>query len=169
MLDIGCQDEASALLQACARRGWRLATAESCTGGLIAAALTAIPGASEIFDRGFITYANEAKQEMLGVAAATLAADGAVSEQTAAAMVRGVLRFSRADLAIAVTGIAGPGGGGPEKPVGLVVFGIARRDGLLQTERALFEGDRAMVRSAAVRRALHLARAAVEDVGGAVT
>ncbi len=110
-------------------RGLMIATAESCTGGLLAAALTAVAGSSTVFERGFITYSNAAKQELLGVAEATLAAHGAVSEQTAREMAEGALRHSTADMAVAITGIAGPGGGSEEKPVGLVHFACAARDG----------------------------------------
>src|SRR4051794_40923797 len=116
---------ANALLQACHQRGIMLATAESCTGGMIIAALTDIAGSSAVVDRGFITYSNQAKMEMLGVAAATLDAHGAVSCETASEMAAGALARSRAGLSLAVTGIAGPGGGSADKPVGLVWFGVA--------------------------------------------
>jgi len=105
--------------------GKRIATAESCTGGLIAAALTAIPGSSDVFERGFVTYSNQAKIDMLGVDAGRLERFGAVSAETAAAMARGALEFSKAEVAISVTGVAGPGGGSAQKPVGLVFIGIA--------------------------------------------
>ncbi|RUY69046.1 CinA family protein, partial [Mesorhizobium sp. M7A.F.Ca.CA.001.13.1.1] len=118
-------DLANALLQACQKRGIMLATAESCTGGMIIAALTDIAGSSAVVDRGFITYSNEAKMDMLGVSAATLDAHGAVSRETAIEMATGALTRSRAGLTLAVTGIAGPGGGSAEKPVGLVWFGVA--------------------------------------------
>jgi nicotinamide-nucleotide amidase len=120
---------ASAVLDACRARGWTLATAESCTGGLVAGALTEIAGSSDVVDRGFVTYSNEAKQQMLGVPAATLRDYGAVSRQTAEAMARGALSKSKVDLAVAITGIAGPGGGSADKPVGLVHFAAATRDG----------------------------------------
>ena len=110
-------------------RGLKIATAESCTGGLVAAALTDIAGSSDVVDRGFVTYSNEAKQAMLGVPAATLKRHGAVSAETAAAMAAGALKNSQADLAVAITGIAGPGGGSKEKPVGLVYFAAASRGG----------------------------------------
>ena len=116
---------AAALLDDLRARGLKLATAESCTGGLIAALFTEIAGSSDVVDRGFVTYSNEAKMEMLGVAGEMLAAHGAVSAPTARAMAEGALRHSRAGLDVAVTGIAGPGGGSPEKPVGLVHFGLA--------------------------------------------
>ncbi|WP_306027395.1 CinA family protein [Stappia sp. MMSF_3263] len=107
--------------------GWMLATAESCTGGLIAGVLTEISGSSAVVERGFVTYSNEAKTEMLGVPADLIRSDGAVSQRVAIAMAEGALRGSRADVAVSVTGVAGPGGGSPDKPVGLVHFGFARR------------------------------------------
>jgi nicotinamide-nucleotide amidase len=120
---------AKRLLALCRARGLKIATAESCTGGLVAAALTEIPGSSDVVDRGFVTYSNEAKHEMLGVPLATLKKYGAVSRQTAEAMARGALKNSDADLAVSITGIAGPGGATPGKPVGLVHFGAAARRG----------------------------------------
>ena len=126
MLDQDLLDAAARLLAACRRRAVLLATAESCTGGLIAAALTAIAGSSDVVDRGFVTYSNDAKTEMLGVPAALIAAEGAVSAPVARAMAEGALARSRATIAVAVTGIAGPGGGSADKPVGLVWFGLAR-------------------------------------------
>jgi nicotinamide-nucleotide amidase len=135
-------------------RGLKLATAESCTGGLIAATLTAIVGSSDVLDRGFVTYSNAAKTEMLGVPAGLIAAVGAVSEAVAARMAAGALRHSAADIAVSVTGIAGPGGGSAEKPVGLVWFGCARAGAPVRTEPRLFPGDRAAVRAAAVAHAL---------------
>src|SRR5262249_53163778 len=116
---------ARAVLDACRAHGIMLTTAESCTGGMIAAALTDIPGSSDVVDRGFVTYSNEAKMEMVGVRHATLAAHGAVSRETAVEMAAGALAHSRAGIALSVTGIAGPGGGSAEKPVGLVWFGLA--------------------------------------------
>jgi nicotinamide-nucleotide amidase len=137
-----------------ADRKWTVATAESCTGGLIAGAVTDVAGSSAWFDRGFVTYSNEAKIEMLGVRAETLAAHGAVSEATAREMAAGALARSVADIAVAVTGVAGPSGGTPEKPVGLVCFSWARRDGTVEARTAHFAGDRAAVREAAVAAAL---------------
>jgi nicotinamide-nucleotide amidase len=120
---------ATRVLDAGRARALKIATAESCTGGLVAGALTDIAGSSDVVERGFVTYSNEAKMEMLGVPEATLAAHGAVSKPTAEAMAIGAIRRSAADLAVAVTGIAGPGGGSAEKPVGLVHFAAAARDG----------------------------------------
>jgi nicotinamide-nucleotide amidase len=134
--------------------GWTVATAESCTGGLIAGAITEIAGSSAWFDRGFVTYSNEAKIELLGVRATTLDAHGAVSEATAREMVAGALRNSRATIAVAVTGIAGPAGGTPAKPVGLVWLAWGRRNGPVEARSEHFEGDRAAVRAATVRQAL---------------
>lgn len=123
-----------------------LAVAESCTGGVIAGAVTSVPGSSQWFDRGFVTYSNEAKMDMLDVRENTLAAYGAVSEETAREMAMGVLKFSRADVSVAVTGIAGPGGGTEEKPVGMVCFGLASRKRSVVSETLWFRGDRREVR-----------------------
>jgi nicotinamide-nucleotide amidase len=139
---------------ALAAHGWLCATAESCTGGLVAGAITAIAGSSEWFDRGFVTYSNEAKVEMLGVLPATLAAYGAVSEPVAREMAEGAVSHSRARCAMAVTGIAGPDGGTQEKPVGTVCFGFAAPGRTPLTTTKHFPGDRAAVREAAVREAL---------------
>ena len=147
---------ASAVLDRAKAEGWKIATAESCTGGLIAAGLTEIPGSSNVFERGFVTYSNEAKTELLGVPADLIAEHGAVSEPVARAMAEGALARSRADMAVAVTGIAGPGGGSAEKPVGLVFVGAARRGKAAVIERHVFDGDRAEVRRATVLRALEL-------------
>ena len=133
----------------------RLVTAESCTGGWVAQCLTAIAGSSEWFDRGFVTYSNEAKQEMLGVARETLDRHGAVSVATAQAMAQGALRRSRADWSVAITGIAGPTGGSPDKPVGTVCFGWAGPDGFTTTELCHLAGSRAEVRAQSVAYALH--------------
>ena len=158
MLDPAILSEAAAVLQHLRRTGRRLATAESCTGGLIAAALTHVPGSSDVVDRGFVTYSNAAKTEMLGVPASTIAAHGAVSQAVAAAMAQGALTRAEADIAVAVTGVAGPGGGSVEKPVGLVWFAVARHDRPVQTEYRIFPGDRAAVREATVALALELFR-----------
>jgi len=149
---------AEGLLARCRERGARLATAESCTGGLIAATLTAIAGSSDVVDRGFITYSNEAKIEMLGVSAGLIARAGAVSEEVAAAMAEGALYQSRASLAVSVTGVAGPGGASAMKPVGLVCFGLARRDGGAISERLILPGNRAQVRAGAVAHAFAMIR-----------
>jgi nicotinamide-nucleotide amidase len=148
---------ATALIKAYAARGEMVATAESCTGGLVSALLTEIAGSSAVVDRGFVTYSNEAKQDLLGVPAATLAAHGAVSEPTARAMAEGALTRSRAHVTVAITGVAGPGGGSAEKPVGLVHFGCARRGGETQAVEKRF-GDlgRTEVRRAALLFALDL-------------
>ena len=134
--------------------GLRLATAESCSGGLIAAACTALAGSSDWFDRGFVTYSNAAKTEQLGVDAATIAAQGAVSEPVARAMAEGALARSAADLAVAVTGIAGPGGAVPGKPVGTVWLAVAQRGAATAAERLQLDGDRAAVRDATARVAI---------------
>lgn len=135
-------------------RQWMCATAESCTGGGIAAALTGIPGSSAWFERGFVTYSNEAKREMLGVAAATIERYGAVSERTAREMAEGALRHSRAQAVMAVTGIAGPDGGLPGKPVGTVVFAWALTGAATTSRVQRFEGGRRAVREAAAGQAI---------------
>ena len=150
---------AQAVLDACRARGWHVATAESCTGGLVAAALTAIAGSSDVVERGFVTYSNAAKSELLGVPQETIAAHGAVSAETAAAMAEGALARAPIDLAVSIVGVAGPGGGSPEKPVGLVHFGLARRDAAPRTERRIFPGDRTAIRDATLRTALRLLEA----------
>jgi nicotinamide-nucleotide amidase len=150
---------ARSVLDVCRARGWHLATAESCTGGLVAGALTEIAGSSDVVERGFVTYSNKAKSELLGVPLETIAAHGAVSAETAAAMARGALARAPVDLAISVTGVAGPDGGSGAKPVGLIIVGLARRDGSCRTERRVFGGDRAAVREAALQIALRLLKA----------
>ena len=145
--------------------GRRVATAESCTGGMIAAALTDIAGSSAVVERGFVTYSNEAKAELLGVDPAVIAAVGAVSAEVARAMAQGALGRSHADVAVSVTGIAGPGGGSPEKPVGLVWFGLAA-GGTVDVERVLFAGDRAQIRRQATERALGLLLEGLGRLGG---
>jgi nicotinamide-nucleotide amidase len=153
--------EAEALLATCRARSIMLATAESCTGGLIAATLTAIAGASDVVDRGFITYTNEAKHELVGVPMGLIQTDGAISETVARAMAEGALARSRATIAVSVTGIAGPGGGTAEKPVGLVWFGLVKKGQPAISERRLLPGDRTGVRAAAVRHAFAMIRAQV--------
>ena len=135
-------------------RNWMLATAESCTGGWVGQLVTALPGSSQWYERGFITYANVAKQEMLGVPAATLETFGAVSEETAQAMAVGALAHSHAQAALAISGIAGPGGGTPKKPVGVVCYGWALADGTLVSSTCRLDGDREEIRSRAVAAAL---------------
>ena len=161
MIDDGMRHAASALLDELRAHGVTLATAESCTGGLIAAVLTDIAGSSDVVDRGFVTYSNAAKTELLGVAEALIAAHGAVSEPVARAMAEGALHRSLAGVAVSVTGVAGPGGGSAEKPVGTVWFGCAVRGSHTHTERSVFPGDRAAVRAATVRRAFALFRRAL--------
>ncbi len=138
----------------------RLATAESCTGGLVAASLTAIGGSSDVFERGWVTYSNAAKEEDIGVPIALIEQHGAVSEQVARAMADGVIESCPADIALSVTGIAGPGGGSDSKPVGTVWFGCARRGQPTHTERHVLPGDRTAIRQASVAIALQLARQA---------
>lgn len=156
--------KANALLDKARAKGLRLATAESCTGGLIAAALTEIAGASDIFDCGFVTYSNAAKCEMLGVPKELIAAHGAVSAEVARAMALGAIERSAADIAIAVTGVAGPGGGSPEKPVGLVHFACAVRGvEVNHVERRYGPLSRAEIRTASVIQALDMMIEAVES------
>ena len=143
----------AALADALRQRGQMIATAESCTGGLIAGACTDLAGSSTWFERGFVTYSNEAKTELLGVDAALIATHGAVSEVVARAMAFGAARHSHAKVSVAVTGVAGPGGGSADKPVGLVWFGFSI-DGVLTSEKQHFSGDRAVVRAATVAHAL---------------
>ena len=150
-------EAATALLERCRAKGLQIATAESCTGGLIAAALTEVPGSSDVLERGFVTYSNRAKTEQLGVGEALIEEHGAVSEAVARAMAAGALDHSPADLAVAVTGVAGPGGGTPEKPVGLVHVAAQLRAGDVHHEACRF-GDigRAEIRRQTVLRAFEL-------------
>lgn len=148
--------QAAAVLDACQKQGLMLATAESCTGGLIAACLTAIPGSSAVVERGFVTYSNRAKAELLGVAPSLLTTHGAVSEPVARAMAGGALARAPVDLAVAVTGIAGPGGGSAAKPVGLVHLAAIRRGGMTMHRAEVFTGDRDAVRHAAAAAALDM-------------
>jgi nicotinamide-nucleotide amidase len=158
----GIEVLAARVLAACRRRGFMVATAESCTGGLVTGALTAVPGSSDVVDRGFVTYSNAAKEAMLGVPSGVLEHHGAVSRETAAAMAEGALARSAADLAVAITGIAGPGGGSADKPAGLVHFAAAARDGR-RIHRELRLGDigRAAVRARSVAEALAMLEALV--------
>ena len=161
MLDDEITTAAERVLAACRARGLMVATAESCTGGLIVGLLTEIPGSSNVVERGFVVYSNEAKQELLDVPAETIAGHGAVSEETARAMAEGALAKSRADVAVSVTGIAGPDGGTAQKPVGLVHFGCARRGAPTVAREERF-GDigREAVRLASVEVGLELLEAA---------
>jgi nicotinamide-nucleotide amidase len=155
MVDSETQDAATALLDLCKAKKLTVATAESCTGGLVVGALTDIAGSSAVVERGFVTYTNEAKEQMLGVPAAVLCAHGAVSRETAEAMARGALAHSPADLAVAITGIAGPGGGSADKPVGLVHFAAAARDSrVVHHERRFGDVGRSEVRRLSVLQAL---------------
>jgi len=157
MIDDEIRAAAAGVLDRIRAGGQMVATAESCTGGLVIAALTDIAGSSDVVDRGFVTYSNAAKQTVLGVTAATLTAHGAVSRDTAEAMARGALAHSIADLAVAVTGIAGPGGGSADKPVGLVHFAAAARDGrLIHCERHFGDIGRGDVRRRSVIVALSM-------------
>ena len=155
---------ALAVLEAYRAAGRMLATAESCTGGMVAAALTDIAGSSASFERGFVTYSNAAKTEMLGVDAALIASHGAVSAEVAASMAEGALARSHAAVAVSVTGVAGPDGGTAEKPVGLVWFGLASNRPT-RTERAHFEGDRAEIRRQSAERALRLLLEGLRNLG----
>jgi nicotinamide-nucleotide amidase len=156
-------EQATTLLDLCRRKKLRIATAESCTGGLVAAALTEIPGSSDVVERGFVSYSNEAKQAMLGVPAETLQQFGAVSRETAEAMAKGALIHSPAELVVSITGVAGPGGGTPTKPVGLVHFASASKSGLLlHRERRFGDIGRSQVRQASVIEALALLYALAE-------
>jgi nicotinamide-nucleotide amidase len=139
---------------ALAARGWTAATAESCTGGLVAGAITDVAGSSAWFDRGFVTYSNAAKEAMLDVPRALIDEHGAVSEAVARAMASGAIAHSQADIVVAITGVAGPGGGTPRKPVGLVCFAFALRSGAVEAVSRRFDGDRASVREGAVAFAL---------------
>src|SRR6516225_11856516 len=152
----------SALLDRYRKAGRRLATAESCTGGMVTARLTDIAGSSDVVERGFVTYSNESKVELLGVPADLLQHYGAVSAQVARAMADGALAHSRADVAVSITGIAGPGGAVPGKPVGLVYLALASKGRDTRVERQHFDGDRQAVRSAALERALELLDSAID-------
>jgi len=155
---------AEALLAACRARGWSLTAAESCTGGLISGLLTEIPGSSDVVDRGFVTYSNQAKEDLLGVPAATLASVGAVSKETALAMAKGACRAADADVAVAVTGVAGPGGGSDTKPVGLVHIAAARRGAdPIHEEHRFGDIGRGPIRIATVAAAMALLNTLVSD------
>jgi nicotinamide-nucleotide amidase len=151
-----------ALAHGLTARHWRLVTAESCTGGLVAAACTSIAGSSDWFERGYVTYSNEAKSESLGVPAELIKRHGAVSREVAMAMVMGAMQRSGAQVGVATTGIAGPSGGSPRKPVGTVWFAWARGQDFVEAECRHFHGDRTQVRAAATRHALQRVRALLE-------
>ena len=164
MFDRELMDSAAAIIASARAANLRLATAESCTGGLLAGLLTQIAGSSHVFERGFVTYSNEAKIELLGVDAALVATHGAVSPEVAQAMAMGALAHSRADITLSITGIAGPGGGSAEKPVGLVFLGCAMSGRQPVVSRQDF-GDigRAAVRRASLVEALHMLQTAVNQ------
>jgi nicotinamide-nucleotide amidase len=167
MLDEDIVEAAKNLLAICKRKNLLVATAESCTAGLVAGTLTEVPGTSSILDRGYVTYSNEAKHEMLGVPRDILAKHGAVSPQTAEAMVRGVLGHSRVHLAVSITGIAGPDGGSAEKPVGLVFFACAGRGGALITSEQRYGNiGRDKVRKQSVLQAFRMLHELAEGEGG---
>lgn len=155
-------DLAARLVKLCRSRELTIATAESCTGGLIAGAITAIPGSSAVLDRGFVTYSNTAKIEMLGVPDEMINAVGAVSEAVALRMARGTRLQAHVDIAVSVTGIAGPDGGSDEKPVGTVWFGLANQHGDIIARHMIFPGDRDAIRAASVDYALNLLLGATE-------
>jgi nicotinamide-nucleotide amidase len=161
MLKTLLTDHAAALAQACLAAKKTIATVESCTGGMVAAACTDLAGSSAWFERGWVTYSNEAKIDCVGVTMETLRDHGAVSEPTAREMAVGGLVHSRADVCVAITGIAGPSGGTPEKPVGMVCFAVAQRGQGVRAETQAFSGDRAAVRQQAAARALQLLRESV--------
>lgn len=156
-------EQAQALLILCRSKGLKIATAESCTGGLLAAALTEVPGSSDVFERGFVTYSNEAKQMLLGVSPQMIESHGAVSRECAQTMAAGALSRAPVDLAVSVTGIAGPGGEVAGKPVGLVHFGAASRSGQrLDETRKYGDIGRSQVRHASVAQALTMLHAMAE-------
>jgi nicotinamide-nucleotide amidase len=164
VIDDALRETATRVLDLFRARGLKLATAESCTGGLVAATLTEIAGSSDVVDCGFVTYSNEAKQNLLGVPAATLKRHGAVSGETATAMAAGALKNSRADVSVAITGIAGPDGGSKQKPVGLVHFAAASRDGRrIASSRRYGKIGRRRVRQRSVAEAFELLRKLAEN------
>jgi nicotinamide-nucleotide amidase len=163
-MDHALAEAARSVLDLCRQKRFKIATAESCTGGLVAAALTDVAGSSDVVDRGFVTYSNAAKQAMLGVASAMIARYGAVSKETAEAMAIGALAHAPVDLAVSITGIAGPGGATEGKPVGLVHFAVASRSGrLVHHERTFGDIGRTQVRDASVVEALAMLRALAEE------
>ena len=163
MFDAQLLSDAAELLEMCRVAKLKLVTAESCTGGLIAGCLTEIAGSSDVIERGFITYSNEAKQEMLGVPKMLINLNGAVSEKVAVAMAEGALTNSLADISIAVTGVAGPGGGSIDKPIGLVHLACAGRGRKTSVNHQIFPGNRADIRDATVQTAFSMLRRAAHD------
>jgi len=153
-------DAAAETIAVCKAAGLMVATVESCTGGLVAGALTAVSGSSDVLDRGFVTYSNEAKNELVGVPMALIEAHGAVSTEVAEAMARGGVERSNAQIAVAITGIAGPSGGSATKPVGLVHFGCFREGGMIALYHEIYQGDRDAVRAASIMQALSMIRRA---------
>jgi len=164
MIDKETREAALRAFEHCRKRGFTLATAESCTGGLVAAAITDIPGSSDVFDRGFVTYSNEAKKKLLGVSDDLLSQYGAVSKETAKAMALGALNAAQTSIAVSITGIAGPGGGSAEKPVGLVHIACASREGVFHTRECRFGN---LGRDEVRRRSVIAALALVEELLGA--
>ena len=160
MIDETMQTRAAEVLDLCRAKKLKIATVESCTGGLLAAALTSVAGSSDVVERGFVTYSNEAKTQLVGVPWQLIGFRGAVSEEVARAMAEGGLARSAADIAIAITGIAGPGGGTATKPVGLVHFGCALKSALTEVRREVFPGDRQAIRRASVLTALDMVASA---------
>ena len=163
MRDSILHDLASEVIASYREKKWRIVTAESCTGGLVAGALTAVAGSSAVFERGFVTYSNEAKVDLLGVLPDMLESHGAVSGEVAEAMAAGALEYSLADVALSLTGIAGPDGGTLNKPVGLVFLALARRDGSVFHMRCQFKGTRDQIRFEAVMEGLRLLQSATES------
>lgn len=164
MINKETREAALRVFELCRERGFKLTTAESCTGGLVAAAITDIPGSSDVFDRGFVTYSNNAKMALLGVSKDILAKHGAVSAACAKAMAEGALKAAGTDLAVSITGIAGPGGGSPEKPVGLVFMAAADRTGKFHARECRF-GD--LGRDEVRKRSVIAAFALIEELLGA--
>lgn len=157
-------NQASELLELCKSKSKRLTTIESCTGGLLSAALTAVPGSSEVFDCGFVTYSNEAKNKLVKVPSKTIMKFGAVSDEVAIAMAQGGLHKAGADISVSITGVAGPGGGTQQKPVGLVHFGIATNWSDAQPNRIIFSGTRDEIRYQSVEHALKMVYKEVVDL-----
>jgi nicotinamide-nucleotide amidase len=161
MLNSETRDMAVRLVDLCRKEGRTVVTVESCTGGLLSAALTSMAGSSDVFERGYVTYSNEAKTSAVLVRAEQIAYAGAVSEDVAWAMAEGAIRKSGADIAVSITGVAGPGGGTEEKPVGLVHFATCRWDGKIAVHHEVFPGDRGKIREAAVRQAMKMVEEAL--------